>query len=371
MDNNLYCSMIHTGIELSFKNSVPTAQHCCLRSSQFPIDITQNFWNDKNFNNLRITNQQNVWAPGCENCKNLELSGADSYRTGMNRTFGTNKYQASGPSRIDLMFDINCNLACRTCGTYNSTMWQKHLKEHNLYDDKISRSYSHDTVITALEQLDLSNLCMLVFSGGETLLGQSYWKITEWLADNVPNAKQQLTLCFQTNGTQPILEKNYDLIDRFHLVKLHVSLDGVGARFDYLRWPAGWNQVVDNIMHIRDTAPSNVMFLIEETVSIFNLYYQNELEAWVQNNFATNREGDIVNHTRHLAHGIFGLKHCSQQYVDHIRTTVNSDLISLDWKENLLGIQEMLKEVTKFDQLRGESFAKTFPEVAEFYSKNI
>ena len=371
MSKNLYCSMIHTGLELSFKNSVPTAQHCCLRNSRFPIDITQNFWNDKNFNNLRITNQQNIWAPGCENCKQLESSGAESYRTGMNLGLGINKYQVSGPSRLDLMFDISCNLACRTCGTHSSTMWQKHLKEHNLYDNKIFNPRDYSEAITALKQLDLSNLSMVVLSGGETLLGNANWAVVEWLADNVPNAKQQLTVCFQTNGTQPILQKNYDLIDRFRLVKLHISLDGIGEKFNYIRWPADWNQVVDNIMHIRDTAPSNVMFLVEETISIFNLYYQSELELWVKNNFATNREGDAVNHTQHFAHGIFGLKNCSQRYVDHIHATSKSNLIPAAWKENLLGVQEMLAEIQKFDQLRGESFEKTFPEVVEFYRRYL
>jgi sulfatase maturation enzyme AslB (radical SAM superfamily) len=367
MDKNLYCSIIHSGLELCLKGDTPTAQHCCIRSFQFPVDITQNYWIDPRFQSLRDLNKQNKWSPGCFNCENLEAVGGESFRTGMNSKFGIGEYNSAGPKRIDLMFDISCNLACRTCGTHSSTMWQKHLKAHNLYDKKIFAPRNYTEVITALKQLDLSELGMVVFCGGETLLGQTHWEVAEWLADNVPNAKQQLTLCFQTNGTQPILEKNYDLIDRFHLVKLHVSLDGVGNKFNYLRWPADWNQVVDNIMYIRDTAPSNTMFLIEETISIFNLYYQNELDTWVKNNFTTNREGDVVHHTRHLAKDIFGLHNCSQQYVDHIRTTTNADLIPADWKENLLGVQEMLKEIHKFDQLRGESFVKTFPEVAELY----
>ena len=124
-------------------------------------------------------------------------------------------------------------------------------------------------------------------------------------------------------------------------------------------------------MHVRETAPSNVMFLIEETISIFNLYYQHELDAWVKNNFATNRDGDIVNHAQHIAHGMFNLHNCSQPYVDYIKKTGLTNLVPKDWKENISNIQSMLKEIHKFDQLRGESFAKTFPEVAEFYSNYL
>ena len=364
--SSVYCSIIHGGLQMTFTSSQLLIQNCCLRK-----DHTSNFvdiWKNPSLESLRTTNIKGVWDPGCGNCEKLEKAGHVSMRTGLND--GLKIYprtDLTGPAKIDLVFDTSCNLACRTCGTHSSTYWQRYLKQHDLWSGTIASSRSKDDAIQALSRMDLSNLRMLVFCGGETMLGQEYWDVAAWLADNVPNAKQQLTLCFQTNGTQPILEKNYDLIDRFHLVKLYISLDGVGNRFNYLRWPADWNQVVDNIMHIRDTAPSNTMFLIEETISIFNLYYLNELDAWVKNNFITNREGDVINHTQHFAGGIFGIQNCTQQYVDHVRGTNSAGLISTHWKENLLGVQEMLKEIHKFDQLRGESFAKTFPEVAAFY----
>jgi len=369
--SNVYCSMIHNGLELNFKGPRATAQHCCLRNTRFSIDIATNFWEDSRFIPLREKNKQNVWSPGCENCQSLESAGQTSFRTGMNAGLTGNSLDSSGPKRIDLLFDVSCNLACRSCGTWSSTFWQKHLKEHGEWNQPIGKPQQYDDVITALEKLDLSNLRMLVFCGGETLLGQAYWEVTKWLADNVPNAKEQLTLCFQTNGTQPIHPRNYELIDRFHLVKLHVSLDGIKQKFEYLRWPADWKQVVDNIMQIRATAPSNTMFLIEETVSIFNFYYINELDAWAKNNFTANREGDITHHTRHLAKGIFNLNNCTQEYVNAVQQTDFKNLIPRSWQENSTDIIKMIAEIKKFDQFRNQSFKKTFPEVAEFYARYL
>jgi len=203
------------------------------------------------------------------------------------------------------------------------------------------------------------------------MLGRAYWKIAEWLSNNVPNAKQQLTLCFQTNGTQPIHPRNYELIDRFHLVKLHVSLDGTKEKFEYLRWPASWSQVVDNILQIRATAPSNVMFLIEETVSIFNLFYLSELEDWAQTKFAVNREGDMTKHTKHMAWGEFNLGNCTQEYVDAMQNSDYRNLIPKNWKENPISIFRMIQEIAKFDKFRNQSFQHTFPEVAEFYARYL
>jgi sulfatase maturation enzyme AslB (radical SAM superfamily) len=260
-------------------------------------------------------------------------------------------------------------LACRICGTDSSTYWQRHLKQHGLWDQPVTTPRKKHKVIESLSKLDLCNLQQLVFCGGETLLGQEYWDVAEWLGNNVPNAKQQLTLCFQTNGTQPILPKNFDIIKKFHLVKLHISLDGVGDRFEYQRWPAKWDQVVNNILNLRKTLPGNVMFVIEETVNIFNLLYSNELKTWINSNFTTNREGDIINHTKHLALGDFNLQNMSEEYVKLIKQTDQHGLIPTNWKENPVAIQNMLAEIKKFDVLRNESFEKVFPELANLYSK--
>lgn len=368
MSQSVYCSMIQGGLELSLKDKEPTAQHCCLRASRFPIDIRTDFWNSRDFDQLRKINQTNVWDPGCANCKNIESTGNTSFRVGMNDGLVVPS-NPTGPARIDLMFDISCNLACRTCGPNASTFWQKHLKDNNQWDQPVFAPRHYDEIITALGQLDLSNLQMLVFCGGETLLGQTHWDVVRWLVDNVSNAKQQLTVCFQTNGTQSIHSRNYELIDRVKLVKLHISLDGVGSRFEYLRWPASWNQVTDNIMQLKFTAPSNVMFLVEETISTYNLFYINELESWLKENFTTNREGDVVNHTRHLAVGIQRLDNCTQEYVEAMQSSVYQNLIPANWKENPEQIQQLVATIKQFDQIRNQSFQDTFPEVAEFYSR--
>jgi organic radical activating enzyme len=291
-------------------------------------------------------------------------------RDGMNDGLGMyKKTSMSGPARLDIKFDLGCNLACRTCGPELSTFWQKHLKENNLWNFPIISTRDSDKIINILKQLDLQNLRQVVFCGGETLLGNEYWNVAQWIIENIPDAKNQLTLCFQTNGTQPLSEKNYKIIEKVHLVKMHFSIDGIKNKFEYLRWPADWDQTIYNIFNIRDNCPSNVMFVVEETVSIFNLMYLDESSSWMANNFATNREADVVNHTKHSAFGIYSLNNCSQEYVDLIKQTRYSNLIPGAWQENPNSIKNMLKEIKKFDVFRNQSFVETFPEVADMYSR--
>jgi len=366
---NIHCPMIHGGLQIDLKKSATDVwvNNCCLRTD-FQSTTENNVWNSKSLIPLREINSNNQWDPGCWTCQGNELAGMESFRTGMLNKFGV-RTNLSGPTRLDLMFDVGCNLACRICNAGSSTFWQRHLKENNIpFNGPLEGSRAND-MIEILKKLDLSNLEMVVFCGGETLLGQGYWRVAEALAELAPS--EQVTLCFQTNGTQPIDERNHKTIERFQLVKLNISLDGVGERFEYMRWPANWNQVVNNINHLRDTAPVNVMFLIEETISVFNLYYQAELAQWAQHNFNSNRLGDVTNHTRHVAEGIFSLKNLSQEYVDAIANSEIGNLIHPKWQENPESIRHMLQEIDCFDLIRNQDWRKTFPEVAELYSKYL
>lgn len=370
--NDAYCSMIHGGLWLDLASTSATAGHCCLRNTNFKIDHTKDFWNYRQFEFLRMFNQQDKWSYGCNGCKRLEQSGLASFRTGMNSGLEIyNQYNLPGPLRIDFKFDLSCNLACRTCGPHSSTFWQKHLKDHSDWQQPINSAASAEFAISVLEKLDLSNLRQFIFCGGETLLGQKYWQIVEWLVEHVPHAKEKLIVGFQTNGTQPIADRNLALIEKLHLVKLNISLDGVGNKFEYLRWPALWSQVTTNILDIKEHVGSNVMFVIEETLSIFNLLYSSELDHWVNNNFTTNRDGDVVNHTKHLAYGKYSLNNCTQEYVDAVSETKYSHLIPSNWAEAPEKITEMIAEIKKFDQFRSQTFESTFPEVAEFYRRYL
>ena len=366
-----YCSMIHGGLSLNFHSNELAIGlgHCCLMGS---VDTTKDadlIWSNPKLIPLRQLNAEGKWDKKCQEiCQRLEKTRSESFRTGMNNGLGIDgQTDLSGPLRIDLMFDMSCNLACRTCGPQSSTFWQKHLRENGYWNKSTSSPRQKNEVINALSNLDLSNLRQLVFCGGETLMGNAYWEVAEWLSNNVPNAETQLTLCFQTNGTQTINPKYYETIKKFFLVKLHCSIDGVAERFEYLRWPAQWKQTTDNLLHLREVLPSNVMFVVEETVSIFNLMYLNELDEWYQTHFSHNREGDVVNLTRHLAHGIFSVKNCTQEYVEHLKNTPYANLVTFDSLNDFNQIKKMLNEIEKFDSIRGQSFKKSFPEVAKMY----
>jgi len=374
IDKNVHCPMIHGGLNINLKDSNGQIgfNQCCLSTVKLEIDNSlENIWNNQKLISLREQNKNNVWDKDCWECKQLESAQHTSFRMGMLDKFGI-KENLSGPQRIDLLFDLSCNLACRICGPNASTFWQKHLKENNMSIGNFPTKSKMEDIIKVLKSLDLSNLEMIQYCGGETLMGNTYWETSKILADLIPNANEKLTLAFQTNGTQQIDKKYYELIEKFHLVKFVISLDGVGDRFDYLRWPADWNQVTDNILEMRENLPVNVMFIIQETACNLNLFYHDEVSSWVDNNFSTNRLGDITNYSKQLViHNNLNVNNITQKYYDSLKSKGLVNLLSPNWQEDPQAIKLMIQEVEMFDKFRNQNWKKTFPEVAEFYSRYI
>jgi pyruvate-formate lyase-activating enzyme len=366
--------MIHGGLNINLRlddQKIHFSQ-CCQKYDTDVLGENELLWTSDKLVSLRELNDQNIWGSDCTLCERNEASGLNSFRKSMITKFSERR-NLSGPLRIDLLFDLSCNLACRICGPHSSTFWQKQHKDNHIpiYDNYAEKSRVDD-VITLLKTLDLSNLEMVQFCGGETLMGNTYWRVAELIASMVPDAKEKLTIGFQTNGTQAIDPRFYETIEKFELVKILISLDGTKDRFNYMRWPADWNQVADNILQMRQNLPVNVMFLFEETISTLNLFYHDEVGNWINDNFSDNRLGDPVNHAKHLVmHDLLDVSNITQEYKDAIDHLEIKNLIPNNWQENPQKIQEMIADIEKFDKIRNQNWRNTFPEVAEFYSKYI
>lgn len=370
---SIFCPMIHGGLNVNLKadNSLGYNQ-CCLSTSPLTVANTNLVnWNGSELEQHRKDNRNGQWLKGCWQCENLEKVGVKSFRKSMIEKFGTNQ-NLNGPQRIDLLFDRSCNLACRTCGPRSSTFWSKHLKDNNLPVMDYPQNDNIDKIKHILKDLDLRDTRMIQFCGGETLLGNTYWQTAELLTELIPDTKNTLELGFQTNGTQSIDPKWFELIEKFKLVKLLISIDGVGERFEYLRWPASWNQTVDNIMKLRETLPGNVMFYVQECTSCLNMYYYNEVGDWVKENFSSNREGDKTDHGTQLAeHSYLNVRNITQEYVDSLANTPMINAIGSAWHEDPDRIKLFILQTEKFDKIRGQDWRKTFPEVADFYRRYL
>ena len=375
--NKAYCSLIHGGLNVTTnRNSQIGFSPCCLMNDHkndfvwlSKEEINVDPFKHPQLIDMRAENIQGTWRQGCAQCIYAERSTEKkSYRLGSNQKFG-DIIGIEGPVNLYVFLDNSCNLACRTCSAENSSLWQKIEYDLGETNNKFNNKYDHDLVSKFFDGINLSNLKNIMFFGGEPLLGNSADRFLDYLSSRISLSDLQIN--FQTNGTFLPNARLLTALTQCRLIKMSISMDGIGEKFEYLRWPARWDKQVDNIMEFRRIAPTNLMFTVEQTLSPLNILYKDELIRFIEAGFNTNRLGDITDYNEHFALGIFALGNMTVEYVEHLRQIGMADYIPVDHVEDPVKIRYMLDTLVKHDRLRKQDWKTTFPDVVRFYERYL
>lgn len=354
-----HCEFIHSGISLAIDNfGEVVMKPCCMSDHRLVHNNLNLRYFDSTFHlSGKEQNARDEWHVGCDTCKHSEAEGLGSYRLDANQRFkdiGQNEI-----SCFEIRYANSCNLACRTCGPWSSSTWIKQLKEHDLLDDKFKVIVEEESFEQLVEtQLrDVTAVRQMKVSGGEPMMNNSYWNTMHRLIQHNPTIFENLEVIIQTNGTIPIRQIHLDFFEHVKDVKLSLSVDGFGRRFEYLRWPGKWDELVQNINGMLDIIPAHASIMFEETRSIFNAYYRDELKDWLDCAFS-DRVG-YNGYGYHLAHGVYSLDAMPASYAKYMGQS--------KFTENPELIKRAVEEINQFDAIRDQKFADYFPEVFSFY----
>jgi hypothetical protein len=184
-----------------------------------------------------------------------------------------------------------------------------------------------------------------------------------------------IELYFNTNGT--FWEENrIALFENFEKVNIALSIDGVGDRFEYMRHPAKWNVVEENIKKISAWSkqrPNRELFLTH-TVSAYNIWYVHEA---VQ--LARTYGLKLYINPCLLESDSFAVRYIPLD----VKAVVDKHLMSFDYTDDELAEikklvdytpegsdwEQWLAECAKRDKYRNESFKDTFPEYYQILVK--
>lgn len=267
---------------------------CCLSK---PIAVEKiDFYNNEYLQNIRNSWKQGIWPRVCNSCKTVESQGGVSRRQGATEWYHQNGITDTEPAlvRLDYWTGDLCNLACVICDPRNSSVWKQELNYPiDFKKNKVNRFW---------EGLDTSQLRYVHFNGGEPLLSKEHVKFLQAL----PN-KHLIHVTYNTNGTVRASQELLDLWSEYKLVQLDFSIDDIGARYEYQRYPAKWPDVVSNLQWYIDHAPHNCMFAVNTTVSILNYHNLDNLSQWLQQNFHKSRFTDPIEHRQQPVVGRFAL----------------------------------------------------------------
>lgn len=258
-------------------------------------------WNGDFMRNTRLQMLNNEIPRSCTKCFEEEAKGIKSKRNWETTVWNerldlqsiVDKTQQDGSLPVDIpYFDLRlgnmCQLKCVMCSPHDSSSWIKEwklqypkYKNIELIGDQIWDSdydYTWYQKSTFLEDMrsNAYNIRELYFAGGEPLLIPEHYKILEFMVET--GAANLCVLRYNSNGLE-LPDKLFELWNYFKEVKFNFSIDAVGVRNDYIRYPSKWNDVVANLKRLDDT-PDNITVNIACAVQLLNVLNVPELVQW-------------------------------------------------------------------------------------------
>ena len=261
-------------------------------------------WNSAAMRQTRLQMLNNEIPVSCQKCFNEEANGIQSKRQwetmvwderlDINSIVANTQPDGSLPVSVpyfDLRLGNTCQLKCVMCSPHDSSSWIKdwklqypkyktvELKRDQDWDRKFDYTWYQKGSFLDTMKSQAQYIKELYFAGGEPLLIPEHYKILEYMIET--GASQNCVLRYNSNGVD--LPSNlFRLWKEFKQVKFNFSLDAVGLRNNYIRYPSEWNSIVQNL-HILDTTPDNVTVNIACAVQLLNVLYLPELARWKMN----------------------------------------------------------------------------------------
>jgi sulfatase maturation enzyme AslB (radical SAM superfamily) len=156
------------------------------------------------------------------------------------------------------VLDNICNSACYTCNENLSTKIGSLKSKTYTIIDNTNRFWS----------LPQDRIVHLDINGGEPSASKNYKQVLANLPANVASVR------VNTNCSLLIPELQ-SIVDRGIKVTVTVSLDGIGAVHDYIRWPIKWEKFYENLLTYQRMALTELNTWT--TVSALNINYLPEI----------------------------------------------------------------------------------------------
>jgi len=366
----------------------------------FPDQSLSEIWKNQEFEAFRQGMLENKKQNACHRCWGEEAVGLASERTmlwdpakdpqGTNTTLlETSKTPSQimttgewkkGPMQAAIKISNVCNLRCRSCNSADSVTLSVEgkyfektygLKDNFWLKDTKSRTFTDEQIDEIADFC--SNCSRIEFYGGEPLIDKQLPRLLKKLVDK--GVSRNININVSTNVTNKMDDELIDTLSQFAHFNLNLSIDGWGSQFAYLRHPASWEDVYDNIrwfIRLRDSGRIPMSILSVITVTSMNVFYLPDLIARLKIHFGLDVHLILSYHPYY-----FSVKNIPDVIADRVADRLqNFELHDLQPVVNLLKQPhdpKLWKEFQQWtsitDQYRKESFAETFPEFYQLICK--
>ena len=369
-------------------------------------------WNSDYMKSTRLQMLNNEIPNSCTKCFEEESSGIVSKRQwetvvwkerlDIKPIVDSTTVDGSLPVNIpyfDLRLGNMCQLKCVMCSPHDSSSWIKEwklqypkyktveLKTDQRWDSNFDYTWYQKSTFLEDMRSNAYNIRELYFAGGEPLLIPEHYKILEFMIET--GAAKLCVLRYNSNGLE-LPEKLFELWNHFKEVKFNFSVDAVGERNDYIRYPSKWSNVVANLERLDDT-PNNITVNIACAVQILNVLTIPDLVHWKESrnfkkiNLPPYGAGLIGTHLVYLPSYLNVRvlpKHLKDKVVKQVDYFCSQKINNNEFMSNPYGLKRwqglvhymmaedwsnkiptLLDYLNVCDDTRGSNFKETFPEL--------
>jgi hypothetical protein len=223
---------------------------CCVYKTNRHYQTLEQYYNSDEIQQLQSATD---WPNGCTVCQRQEAQNQTSYRHHANNSLSN----VSGV-RYELMPSNVCNLKCVMCSPMYSTALAK--ERFTIGIESIDLSRENNTATQQLEILSqANNIESISIIGGEFFLTKGNLEIMDFVI------VQQVPLRIVTNATV-LLDSHLDRLKQIKDLELQISIDGYKEGYEIMRYPAKWDNFVENTSRLINQLPGadiNFHFVVQ------------------------------------------------------------------------------------------------------------
>tara|TARA_B100001287_G_C22677572_1_gene528489 strand:+ start:154 stop:1320 length:1167 start_codon:yes stop_codon:yes gene_type:complete len=351
-------------------------------------DDINDVWNSPDYQKIRKQFMDGERPETCQRCFREEDAGIRSPRIGYNEKWWKDDVQVAEEIPLDIRYvDIRlgnlCNLKCRMCNPWSSSMWVKdwnkivdtaELAPNEPLSDK-DKDWMNvlgewpDRKQTGVNFVEIADSIEEIYlTGGEPTLAISQYKLFDYCIEN--DLAKGIRLKYNTNLTN-VPQKMLDYWKHFKRVQLNASIDAVGDRDRYIRYPSTWKKIEENFDKLNGI-PS-VAIQVHCTVQVLNICAMGELFDWIKSrNIADDQIYlNILNHpeSMNIRSLPIALKNLAElRLQDYLHIPKVQDTIKYMWAEDWHERRwtEFVKFNNKADELQRGNLLEVCPEFDTF-----
>ena len=287
---------------------------CCTTVQDLPTDNNYNlfdanthsvndYWNSNRMKEIRRKMIAGEKIRDCERCYRQEEQGVESLRStqGMSKyimdTLPDGTFQKSA-NTMQIQLGNICNLKCKMCSQMYSHMhgmetrdigeqdpeWLHWVKEQganvNNWTNELGIKqewYKNKKFKLKMFEHISKNIQQLTVIGGEPTLIPEFYELFEYCDQQDTLSGKDVTIVTNLTNTNPRLTK---WLPKLNSWCIWASVDGVGERTEYIRYPSKWNKILESLEFYRNILGTNGKITLSPAVQLLNIDQLDDIIKW-------------------------------------------------------------------------------------------